>query len=350
MLGLLLAGACAGGSSAPVAAPVATAPAPTAMPVAAAPAGPAAVVAPPTAVRASYSIMSGSLGPYWVAQAAGLWQEHGLDVDLSLISGAPTSMAALMAGDTAFAIASGDSVLGVQAQNPDVVAILNTSVGSTHRLMVAPDIRQPSDLKGRRVGVNSIGDGSYTLLSKAFPRIGIDPQHDVIWTAMGGGNAASYVLGLSVGSLDAAPLTPPNDLAAERQGAHALLALADLDLATAGLPAFTMRRTIAQRRPVVEAFAAGVVDGVRRFKADPVFAREVLAQRTGSDDPELLYWTYQVYSGRNSTDRPFIDGAKLEGVIADLAVAQPELRQVEAERTFDNSVLDDLERQGYFTK
>src|SRR4051794_17433303 len=254
LLGLLLVGACAGGSSAPVGAPVATPPATA--PVLS-PAGPAALVVPSTAVRASYSIMSGSLGPYWVAQAAGLWQEHGLDVDLTLISGAPTSMAALMAGDTAFAIASGDSVLGVQAQNPDVVAILNTSVGSTHRLMVAPDIRQPSDLKGRRVGVNSIGDGSYTLLSKAFPRIGIDPQHDVIWTAMGGGNAASYVMGLSVGSLDAAPLTPPNDLAAERQGAHALLALADLDLATAGLPAFTLRRAIAQRRPVVEAFAAG---------------------------------------------------------------------------------------------
>ena len=111
-----------------------------------------------------------------------------------------------------------------------------------------------------------------------------------------------------------------------------------------------MRRTIAQRRPVVEAFAAGVVDGVRRFKADPVFAREVLAQRTGSDDPELLDWTYQVYSGRNSTDRPFIDGTKLQGVVEDLAVAQPELRQVEAERTFDNSVLDDLERKGYFTQ
>jgi NitT/TauT family transport system substrate-binding protein len=285
-----------------------------------------------------------------VAQAAGLWQEHGLDVDLSLISGAPTSMAALMAGDTAFAIASGDSVLGVQAQNPDVVAILNTSVGSTHRLMVGPDIREPADLKGRRVGVNSIGDGSYTLLSKAFPRIGIDPQHDVIWTAMGGGNAASYVMGLSVGSLDAAPLTPPNDLAAERQGAHALIVLADLDLATAGLPAFTMRRTLAQRRAVVEAFAAGVVDGVRRFKADPAFAREVLAQRIGSDDPELLDWTYQVYSGRNSTDRPFIDGAKLQGVVDDLAAAKPELRQIEIERTYDNSVLDDLERKGYFAR
>ena len=38
-----------------------------------------------------------------------------------------------------------------------------------------------------------------------------------------------------------------------------------------------MRRTIEQRRAVVEAFAAGVIDGVRRFKADPALAKEVLA-------------------------------------------------------------------------
>jgi NitT/TauT family transport system substrate-binding protein len=347
VLGLLLAGACAAVGGAPRAAP-APALQVTAAPEAAAPSAAAPVVAPATTVRASFSIMSGAVGPYWVAQEAGLWRQHGLDVDLTLISGAPTSMAALMAGDTAFAIAAGDAVLAVQAQNPDVVAILNTSVGSTHRLMVAPDIRQPADLRGRRVGVNSIGDGSYTLLSKAFPRIGIDPTHDVIWTAVGGGNAGSYVAGLAAGSLDAAPLTPPNDLAAERQGAHALLALADLDLPTAGLPAFTMRHTIEQRRPVVEAFVAGVVDGVRRFKADPAFAREVLAQRTGSNDPELLDWTYQVYSGRNSTDRPFIDGAKLQTVLDDLAAANPELRRIQLDRTFDNSLLEDLERKGYF--
>src|SRR5689334_21047686 len=184
------------------------------------PGAPVAVVVPPTSVRASYSIMSGSLGPYWLAEAAGLWKQHGLDVELSLISGAPTSMAALMAGETRFAIAAGDSVLGVQAQNPDVVTILNTSVGGTHQLMVVPDVQRPEDLRGRRVGVNSIGDGSYTLLSKAFRHLGLDPTRDVVWTAMGGGNAASYVMGLSVGSIDAAPLTPPNDLLAERQGAH----------------------------------------------------------------------------------------------------------------------------------
>jgi NitT/TauT family transport system substrate-binding protein len=216
--------------------------------------------------------------------------------------------------------------------------------------MVAPDIQRPEDLRGRRVGVNSIGDGSYALLSKAFPHIGIDPTRDVIWTAVGGGNAASYVAGLAAGSLDAAPLTPPNDLAAERQGAHALLALADLDLPTAGLPAFTMRRTIEQQRTVVEAFVAGVVDGVRRFKADPALAKAVLAQKAGSSDAELVDWTYTVYGGQHSTERPFVDRAKVQAVVDDLAASQPELREVPLDRTIDTSILEELDGKGYLPR
>ncbi len=355
---LMVSGCARAGAAPPSAAPAAaTAPGAAAAPSgaagpngAAAPSAPAAVVVQPTSVRASYSIVSGSLGPYWLADAAGLWKQHGLDVELMFVAGAPTSMAALMAGETAFAIAAGDSVLNVQAQNPEVVAILNTSVGSTHRLMVGPDIQRPEDLRGRRVGVNSLGDGSYMLLSKAFRHLGLDPAHDVTWTAVGGGGAASYVAGLTAGSLDAAPLTPPNDLLAERQGAHALLALADLDLPTAGLPAFTMRRTIDQQRAVVEAFAAGVIDGVRRFKADPALAKQVLAQKTGSSDPEVIDWTYTVYGGANSTDRPFVDRARVQAVLEDLIASQPELGQVQLDKSIDNSVLDDLERKGYFAQ
>jgi NitT/TauT family transport system substrate-binding protein len=348
LLALLLVGACA----APSTATPRTGPAPAAPDAApiAAPVAPATVGVPATAVRASYSILSGAVGPYWVAQEAGLWRAHGLEVELTLIAGAPTSMAALMAGETLFGIAAGDSVLNVQAQNPDVVAILNTSAGTAHRLMVAPDVQRPEDLKGRRVGVNSLGDGSHMMLSKAFPRLGIDPTRDVIWTPMGGGGAASYVAGLAAGSLDAAPLTPPNDLLAERQGAHVLVRLADLELPSAGLPAFAMRRTIEQQRPVVEAFVAGVIDGVRRMKADPALAKEILAQKTGSTDAEVLDWTYLAYGGRFSTERPFVDRAQVQAVVDDMAALQPEMLKVDLDRSIDNSVLEDLDRKGYLPR
>ncbi len=315
---------------------------------AATPAAPAVVV-PPTRVRASYSVVSGGIGAYWVAADAGLWQRHGLDVDFTLISGTPPSMAALIAGETQFAVAAGDAVLRVQAQNPDVVSVVTTSTGSTHRLMVVPEIQRLEDLRGRRIGVIAIGDGAYAITSKALLKLGLNPSTDVVWVGTGGGNTSAMIAGLVAGTFDATPLTPPNDIIASRQGAHALINVADLNLPAAGLAANTMRRTLEQQRPVVEAFVAGVIDGVRLFKEDAAFGKEVLARRTGLTDAEAIDWAYEVYSGQQRAPRLYLDHAEVRALLEDLVVEYPELQQVQLERVLDNSVLQDLEARGYFS-
>src|SRR5437764_13578204 len=182
LLILLLAAACAGGAGptggAPPATPAsgASASQPAASGAAAsAPAAPPAIVVPPTKVRASYSVISGGIAAYWVAAEAGLWQQHGLDVDFVYISGTPASMAALISGETQFAVAAGDAVLRVQAQNPDVVSLVTTTTGNTHRLMVVPEIQRLEDLTGRRIGVAAIGDGAYAITSKALLKLGYNP-------------------------------------------------------------------------------------------------------------------------------------------------------------------------------
>jgi ABC-type nitrate/sulfonate/bicarbonate transport system substrate-binding protein len=229
-----------------------------------------------------------------------------------------------------------------------VVGVLNTSVASAHRLVVAPDIGRVEDLRGRRIGVFTLGDGNYALMSKALIKFGFHPDRDVIWTPVGGGNMGGFVTGLAAGAIDAALLTPPTDLPAIRNGGKVLFELADLELPSAGLPVYTLRRTLEQRRPVVEAFAAGIVDGVRLFKADPALGKDVLARWTGIADPEAVDWTYEAYRGNRISDRPFLDIAQTRAVMEVLATDQPELRQVQLERVLDNSVLEDLERRGYF--
>src|SRR5687768_13005281 len=186
-------------------------------------AGAPAIVVPPTKVRASYSVVSGGIGAYWVAADAGLWQQHGLDVEFTLIAGTPPGMAALIAGETQFAVASGDAVLRVQSQNPDVVSLITTGVGNTHRLMATPGIRRLEDLRGRAIGVSAIGDGACAIATKALLKLGYNPTSDFTWIATGGGSTAAMIAGLAAGAFDATPLTAPNDMVAERQGAHSVL-------------------------------------------------------------------------------------------------------------------------------
>jgi ABC-type nitrate/sulfonate/bicarbonate transport system substrate-binding protein len=300
----------------------------------------------PTKIRAAYAVVTGAVTPLWLALDHGLWLRHGLEVDLSLISGTPTSMAALLAGEAQFVQTAGDSALSVQAKEPDVTAILNTSVASAHRMIVTPEIGRVDDLKGKRMGVFTLGDGNYALISKALLKYGFNPDRDVTWTPVGGGNMGGLAAGLAAGAIDGALLTPPSDLPALRAGMKVLFELQDLDLPSAGLPVFTMRRTLDQQRAVAEAYAAGIIDGVRMFKSDPAAGKDALARWAGLSDPEAIEHTYEAYRGRRMSDRPFLDVSQTRQVLEILAVDQPDLRQVPLERVMDNSVLETLDQRG----
>jgi ABC-type nitrate/sulfonate/bicarbonate transport system substrate-binding protein len=137
---------------------------------------------------------------------------------------------------------------------------------------------------------------------------------------------------------------------AARQGAHVLVDTADLNLPAAGLATNTMRRTLEQQRPVVDAFVAGVLDGVRLFREDPALGKDVLTRRTGMNDAEAIDWSWAVYSGQQKPLRLYLDHAEVRALVDDLVGEYPELAQVPLERVLDNSVLQDLETKGYFRR
>jgi len=300
-----------------------------------------------TRVRAAHAVVSSGVGPMWLAADQGLWRQHGLDVETTLISGAPVIMAALLSGEVQFAQTAGEAAFSVQARNADVVSFFNASGPSQHRFMVVPSIQRVEDLRGKRFGVFTIGDGNYALLSKAMPKLGLNPETDAVWTAVGGGNMGGLVQALAIGSIDAALLTPPNDLIAARGGARELPRPRDLALPSAGLPVFTMRRTLDEQRPVVTAFAKGLVDAIRLFRADPASAKASLGQHLSMSEPDLVDYIYEALVDEGGKARPFVDREQTRAVLEVLAAEQPELRGVPLERVLDTSVLEDLDRQGY---
>jgi NitT/TauT family transport system substrate-binding protein len=311
---------------------------------------PNAGAAPPgplAKVRAAHAVVSSGMAPLWLAADEGLWQQHGLDVEITLISGTPVITAALLANEIQFAQTAAEAAFAVQARNPDVVSFLNASGPSQHRFMVAPSIQRVEDLRGKRFGVFTIGDGNYALLSKAMPALGLNPETDAVWTAVGGGNMAGLVQALTMGAIDLALLTPPNDLMAARNGAHELLRLRDLNLPSAGLPVFTMRRMLDEQRPVVTAFAKGMVDAIRLYRADPAAAKRSLAGHLSMSEPELVDYIYETLADEGIKARPIPDVAQARAVLDMLIAEQPELREVRLDRSLDTSVLDELDRQGY---
>jgi hypothetical protein len=57
-----------------------------------------------------------------------------------------------------------------------------------------------------------------------------------------------------------------------------------------------------------------------------------------------------VYRGKPMAERPFVNVAAMQSVLDALVESELVLRQVQLDRAIDNSVLEELDRQGYLPK
>ena len=127
---------------------------------------------------ASFSDREGMLV---VAQHQGFFRKYNLDAQIVLMPNAPLALSALTAGDSQFyyGTTSGAS-LGAVLNGLDgvfVAGFINRLVGA---FAVGRDIKTPADLKGKKIGVASLGGGNWMFTMLAFEHWGLDPKRDNI--------------------------------------------------------------------------------------------------------------------------------------------------------------------------
>src|SRR5437868_5163157 len=71
----------------------------------------AAPAAPPQRVRAAYVAIASNMLPAWLAKDQGIYDKHGLDVELSYVAGAAKIAEAVIAGDLDFGIAPAETAM-----------------------------------------------------------------------------------------------------------------------------------------------------------------------------------------------------------------------------------------------
>src|SRR5712692_985065 len=104
-------------------------------------AGSAATAAPaPVKLTVSVGDLSPSYMKMFVAKDGGMFQRHGLDVDLQVIAGAQ-AVTAVVAGQIQIAVAGAGETLGADVGGADLVVIGTLSPGFSGQLWAAPNIK-----------------------------------------------------------------------------------------------------------------------------------------------------------------------------------------------------------------
>src|SRR5579864_2408957 len=136
--------------------------------------GPAAAHAADT-VRVGKSVSQPfAFAPLEIGTAEGIWQKHGLDVQVTVFAGDAKLQQALVTNGVDFGLGSGPAMgflaKGVPAKA--VGALANEPLSMGLIVGAASTIHKPEDLKGAKIGVTTNGSLTYWLARELSRQMG----------------------------------------------------------------------------------------------------------------------------------------------------------------------------------
>src|SRR6266403_2436470 len=136
-----------------------------------------------TKMVVGYASMSSVATTLWVAQEKGFFAKNGIDVQTVFIPGSPTLIATINTGDVHMAYTGGTATLGAAVGGLDMKILAAFSNHVQNDFVVRPEIKTPGDVKGKRVGVTSIGGTGWMSALLTMEQIGLSPERDKILLA-----------------------------------------------------------------------------------------------------------------------------------------------------------------------
>ncbi|HXG50867.1 MAG TPA: ABC transporter substrate-binding protein [candidate division Zixibacteria bacterium] len=296
-------------------------------------------------IRIAYSAVSGAMAPLWVAQEGGYFKREGLDTELLYIGGGSLLIQSMISGEVSFAYGPSVPVINAALKGSDLVLIANTGNALVFSIMSRPDIRQPAQIRGKKVGVTRFGGSTDWALDAALKQWGLDRGREVVAVQTGG--MPESLAALTAGALDAAVLSPPSNFRARKAGMNELVDVGQLGIAFPNTPLSATRSYLRSHRENALRFIRAFCAGLYRLRRDKEFSMRVLARYTRVRDAETLADLYQVYAVRYSGD--LVPYVRAEGVGTILTkTAGKEARDSKAADFIDNGLLRELEQSGWF--
>lgn len=184
-------------------------------------------------IRLSLSSTTVALLPTFAAHDKGFFRDEGFDVEIIHMP-ATLASTALMTGDLHYNGAV-SGVISAAVQGRPMKCLSFTVARPLMFLMSKKEIKEPRELKGKKVAGSTPGASATLLAVQALRYVGLEPGRDVSILPMGG-TAAGRLAVLESGAVDGALLSVPENVMAREKGYNELLFLGDVvEFAQSGL-------------------------------------------------------------------------------------------------------------------
>jgi ABC-type nitrate/sulfonate/bicarbonate transport system substrate-binding protein len=206
-------------------------------------------------------------------------------------------------------------------------------------------IKKPQDLVGKTVGLVGRGDMNEYFFLTALERWGVDPK-SITFLAIPG--SQPRLVAVANGNIDATILAPPFTFEAEKL--H-LTTLADFTTSAEPFPqsGLVVRKEYVRRnRDTVKKILMAYIEAIHILKSDADKSTAIVKKYMRITDDAVAKRSFEYYS-KLFSQPPLTDEKGVATVLKFLATQTefPNAKNAKAADFFDNSLLLELQREGY---
>jgi ABC-type nitrate/sulfonate/bicarbonate transport system substrate-binding protein len=295
-------------------------------------------------IPVAYSAVSATQSGFYVTKETGLFEKHGLAVDMVYVGGGTRVAQATLAGEFPVALAGG-TIVNANLAGGDIVIVGGVVNLPAFYVYVQSSIKKPEDLKGKLLGITTYGSSTDFTLRYLIKKWGLEPDRDVRIIQMGG--QPEILAGMSSGVINGGNLSSPTDFKAKKAGFTMLADFAKVGLDYPTVSLVSSRSYIKKDPATVRRFLTAYSEGVHRLFTDKELAIKVIGKYTRTQDREILEASY-AYATNFVERTPRLPVKAVETILEQLAANNPRAKQFKAEDFIDASFYNELEKSGFF--
>jgi NitT/TauT family transport system substrate-binding protein len=295
-------------------------------------------------LRVAYAAITAAFSIPWIAKEAGIFQRHGLDVELVYIAAGSRAVQTLVGGSIDIAAIGGPAGVDAKLAGADTVYVAIPVTRVLVFTVAAPQIQRIEEMRGKSIGVTRVGTVTDFFTRIYLRQNGLVPDRDVMIRQMGG--LPEIVAGLKAGQIEGGTFGFPAVLHARAAGFRVLV---DYNASGYRYPLSTVivtQKLLRTQESAVRRFLEAHIEAVHRFKTDPNFTMNVIGKYTQTTDRSMLEETQRVYaSAFERVPYPDIEVMKLG--LTQVAETNPRVRSVDPKEFVDERLLREIEASGF---
>ena len=289
------------------------------------------------------SVGMGNIIPY-VTREGRLYEKYGLDPEVITVMGSGIGSKALISGNLDIIPIATPTVIAANLAGADMAILAHTMPAVVHAMMVRPDIKRPEDLKGKKIGVSSLGSLTDFLVRSIARKKGLNPDRDLTLITTGGSDT-ERVMALKAGSVDATAISHPGYGLARKMGFTMLWDSAK-ELDYPWMEITTRRAAIKSDRELITQYMRAHLEGIALFKSNKDFSVKVIKKILRVTDDELANESYDIFS-KMFIPAPYPNHPGMKVSFEYVAETRPDVWKHKPEEFTDPSFVTELDKSGF---